>query len=120
MKKYIFGIFALMLVVPMAFFMTACGGKNNIPAEYSDPIPAALVGTWSDGEGLSYTFNENGKFTISQTGQSNKNGKFGIKDNEIYLSLAKTVFIESTFTISGNTLTFDTRELPSTMTKITS
>lgn len=68
-------ILATVLVLTLAFALTACGSKNDTPAgtETAEPTPtpdpaAALVGTWTNKDGVGLRFTSDGTLKLSGFG----------------------------------------------------
>lgn len=68
---------AAVLALTLVFTLTACGGKDAAPApteaETAEPTPtpdpaAALVGTWTNKEGVGLKFTEDGTLKLSGLG----------------------------------------------------
>lgn len=70
-------LFAALLALTLVFALTACGGKGVDPApagtETAEPTPtpdpaAALVGTWSNADGVGLKFTSDGTLKLSGLG----------------------------------------------------
>ncbi len=66
---------AAVLALVLAFALAACGGGSPAPEETAEPTPtpdpaAALVGTWTNADGVGLKFTDDGKVTLSGFGLS--------------------------------------------------
>ncbi len=113
----------------LALFLTACGGGSPAPEETAEPTPtpdpaAALVGTWSNDDGVGLKFSSGGTVTLSGFGLNLGGDTFSyeVKDADT-LTLTATVGgilskdIDCPYGILDNTLVIDIGDYSFELTK---
>lgn len=126
-------LWAAVLALMLVFSLSACGGKNAITAptevETAEPTPtpdpaAALVGTWTNADGVGLKFTSDGTLKLSGLGFNLGGDTFTYEvTGENSLTLTATVggFIstdmEAPYGIVGDTLYIDIGDYSFELTK---
>ena len=124
-------LWAAVLALTLVFALTACGGENaTTPTEAETaesiptPDPAAMVGTWTNKEGVGLKFTSDGTLKLSGKGLSLGGDTFTYEvTGENSLTLTATVggFIstdmEAPYGIVGDTLYIDIGDYSFELTK---
>ncbi len=122
-------VWAAVLALALVFVLTACGGGSPAPEETAEPAPtpdpaAALVGTWTNQDGVGLKFSSGGTVTLSGFGLNLGGDTFSYEvTGENTLTLTASVGeilskdIDCPYGIVGDTLLIDIGDYSFELTK---
>jgi hypothetical protein len=106
------GIIAIIAV--MAFSMASCAfmaeAMQYAVTETYKETGAPLIGTWIRDSDQTWTFNSDGSVRITGQGAI-PNSKWTVNENRLSLSQDAGEFMSGTYSIDGNTLTYNVEQL---------